>query len=62
MKQSILTIKMTYTSIIRVNVKPALWSNRYVFAEFENISKVTVFDKTAAVFLVFLKEGGSIYI
>ena len=53
---------MTYTSIIRVNVKPALWSNTYVFAEFENISKVTVFDKTAAVFLVFLKEGGSIYI
>ena len=62
MKQSILTIKMTYTSIIRVNVKPALWSNTYIFAELENISKVTVLDKTAAVFLVFLKEEGSIYI
>ena len=39
-------------------MKPALWSNTYIFAELENISKVTVFDKTAAVFLVFLKEGG----
>ena len=63
MKQSILTIKMMYTSIIRVNVKPALWSNTYIFAELENISKVTVFDKTAAVFLVFFEgRGVNIYL